>query len=217
MGKTFEKQREKQVGALKSLNPSNKKDELNQIEGMFPKNLMNDLIRDKLKEMVNLQHVIKTDELHYKPKRRKFYNFNKYSLPIVFLRDIHEGHLLLKDSDDEESNFAAKMKNLDKDKNTKVKEKNFFFQKKSKKTTEKKFFKNNLGLLFSARKKFLNNIKSRLFRKKKLDKIPIRKPTLELATKLAKEPTKQKKSKLKLQQEFINEITTWKCKTQVAS
>ena len=51
---------------------------------MFPKNLMNDLIRDKLKEMVNLQHVIKTDELHYKPKRRKFYNFNKYSLPIVF-------------------------------------------------------------------------------------------------------------------------------------
>ena len=94
---------------------------------MFPKNLMNDLIRDKLKEMVNLQHVIKTDELDYKPKRRKFYNFNKYSLPIVFLRDIHEGHLLLKDSDDEESNFTAKMKNLDKDKNTKVKEKSFFF------------------------------------------------------------------------------------------
>ena len=201
LGKTFEKQREKQVGALKSLKLSNKKDELKQIEGMCPKNLMNDLIRDKLKEIVNLQYVIKTDELHYKSKRRKFYNFNKYSLPIVFLGDIHEGHLLLKDSNDEESNFAAKIKNLD----------------KGKKQLKKNFFKNNLGLLFSARKKFLNNIKSRLFRIKNLDKIPTHKPRPELATKLAKEPTKQKKSKLKLQQEFINEILTWKRKTRVTS
>ena len=45
---------------------------------------MNDLIRAKLKEIVNLQNIIKTDELNYKLKRRKIYNFSKYSLPIVF-------------------------------------------------------------------------------------------------------------------------------------
>ena len=32
---------------------------------------MNDFIRDKLKEIVTLQDIIKMDELHYKSKRRK--------------------------------------------------------------------------------------------------------------------------------------------------
>ena len=53
LGKAFEKQTEKQVGALKSLGLSNKKDELKQIEGIFPQNLMNGFIRVKLKEIVN--------------------------------------------------------------------------------------------------------------------------------------------------------------------
>ena len=34
---------------------------------------------------------------------------------IVFLRDIYEGHLSLKDADDKQSNFATKLKNLDKE------------------------------------------------------------------------------------------------------
>ena len=63
---------------------SNKDDQLKQIEGIFLKNLMNDLICHKLKEIVNLQNVIKTDKLHYKSKRRKNYSFNEYCLPIVF-------------------------------------------------------------------------------------------------------------------------------------
>ena len=54
-GKVFEKQTEKQVGALKSLNPSNKKDELTQIERIFTQNLMNDFIHGKLKEIGNLK------------------------------------------------------------------------------------------------------------------------------------------------------------------
>ena len=45
---------------------------------------MNDLICDKLKEIVNLQDIIKTDKLHYKSKRRKVYNYGEYSLLIVF-------------------------------------------------------------------------------------------------------------------------------------
>ena len=69
---------------------------------------MNDLIRAKLKEIVNLQDIIKTDKLNYKSKRRKVYNFSEYFLPIVLLRDIHEVYLILKYADDEQSNFQLK-------------------------------------------------------------------------------------------------------------
>ena len=47
----------------KSLDPSNK---LKQIESKFPQNLMIDLIRVKLKEIVELQYIIKKDDLNYK-------------------------------------------------------------------------------------------------------------------------------------------------------
>ena len=77
---------------------------------------MNNLIRGKLKENVNLQDIIITDNLPYKSKSRKVFNFSEYSLPFLFLGDRHEGHLLLKDTDDEQSNFAAKIKNSDKGK-----------------------------------------------------------------------------------------------------
>ena len=45
---------------------------------------MNDSVCAKLNEIVNLQDIIKTDEPHYKSKRKKVYNFNEYYLPIVF-------------------------------------------------------------------------------------------------------------------------------------
>ena len=51
-------------------------------------------------------------------------------LPIVYVYFIHERYLSLKDADDEQSNFAAELKNLD----------------EGKKTIEKDFFKNNSGL-----------------------------------------------------------------------
>ena len=72
LGKVFEKQTEKQAGALKSLNLSNEKGELKQIEGIFSQNLMNDLICAKLKEIVSLQGIAKTDELNYKSKCKTF-------------------------------------------------------------------------------------------------------------------------------------------------
>ena len=96
-----------------------------------------------------------------------------------FSRDIHEGHLPLKEADEEQSNLG-----------------------KGQKEITKKFFLTNLELLFSARENVLNNLGSRLFPMKKLDKIPTREPTPEPAT----EPTKHKKSKLKLQREFMEEI-----------
>ena len=41
------------------------------------------MIPVKLKENVKLQDIIKND-LNYKPNLGKTYNFDKYSLPIVF-------------------------------------------------------------------------------------------------------------------------------------
>ena len=67
-------------------------------------------------------------------------------------------------------------------------------------------FLNNLEFLFSARENVLNNVKSRLFQIKHLDKISTCEPSPDLAT----EPTKNKKSTLKLQQEFMNENTAKK-------
>ena len=63
------------------------------------------------------------------------------------------------------------------------------------------------------REKDLNNFKSRLFKKKNLDKIPTRGLTKKVATEPtpepAAEPTRRiyyKNFKLKLQKEFVNEI-----------
>ena len=62
---------EKRIGALKPGNLSNQKDELKQIEGIFPQSLINDFVCIMLKEIVNLEGIIKTYDLNYKLKRRK--------------------------------------------------------------------------------------------------------------------------------------------------
>ena len=57
--------------------------------------MLNNLIINKLKEIIKLQDIVKTDELYYKSTCRKIYNFSEYSLPIFylfFLRDIDEGY-----------------------------------------------------------------------------------------------------------------------------
>ena len=71
LGKFFKKQTEEQVDDIKSLKPSNKKDKIKHIDGIFPRNLLNGLISDKLKEIVDLQDIIKTVNLSYKSKSRK--------------------------------------------------------------------------------------------------------------------------------------------------
>ena len=64
---------------------------------------MNDLIRAKLKEIFELQDIIKKDYLNYKLKRRKTYNFSKYLLPIAFLRDINKEHLSIEIADNKKN------------------------------------------------------------------------------------------------------------------
>ena len=55
---SLEKQTEKQIGAIKSLKPANRKDKFNKNGSIFKRNLMNDLIRDKLKEVISLKDII---------------------------------------------------------------------------------------------------------------------------------------------------------------
>ena len=62
LDEALENQTKKQVHVLKSLNLSNKKDELKQTGSIFPKYQLNDLITDKLNEIMQLQNNIKLDE-----------------------------------------------------------------------------------------------------------------------------------------------------------
>ena len=101
---------------------------------------MNDLIRAKLREIVELRDIIKKDVLNYKSKGGKTYNFSKNSL-------IHEENLSIEKADNKGSNFANKLKSFD----------------KGMKINEKRSFLNNLGLLFSAREKFLIVLKADYF------------------------------------------------------
>ena len=135
--KAFEKQTEKQVDAIKSLDSANR---LKQVGDIFPQKLMNDLIRAKLREIVELRDIIKKDVLNYKSKGGKTYNFSKNSL-------IHEENLSIEKADNKGSNFANKLKSFD----------------KGMKINEKRSFLNNLGLLFSAREKFLIVLKADYF------------------------------------------------------
>ena len=77
--KVFEKRTEKQVGAIKSLLPSNKKDELKEIEGIFPQNLMNDFACAKFKEIIKFQDIIK----------KIIYIINKILEKLIILLNIY--------------------------------------------------------------------------------------------------------------------------------
>ena len=68
----FKKQTEKQLCDLKSLDLPDKKNELKQTESTFPKNILNDLVSNKLKEIFELQNIIITDYPYYKSKRKTF-------------------------------------------------------------------------------------------------------------------------------------------------
>ena len=122
------------------------------------------------REIVNPQDIIEKDDLNYRSKRGKTYNFAKYLVPFVFLRDIHQGYFW---SDLKQSNFAIELKNFG----------------KGTKTPEKNSSLINLRLVFSAKEKVPNSFESKLFSIKNLDKIPARVLTPEKAAEAAVEPT----------------------------
>ena len=59
--KAFKEQIKEQLKAIKDLNISDKTNELKQIEGIISQNLLNDLNRDKLNKIIDLQGSIKLD------------------------------------------------------------------------------------------------------------------------------------------------------------
>lgn len=59
---------------------------------------MNDLIINKIEETKQLQNHIETNKLDYTIRN---YDFSKYSLLVVFSRDIHEGIWSIEDVDEE--------------------------------------------------------------------------------------------------------------------
>ena len=107
----------KQVGFIKSIDLFNKEDELKETEGISPQNMMNDLACANLKEIFNLQDIVKIDD---KSKGRKVHSFNEYYLSFVFKTHTWR-HLSLEDTYDEQSSFAAKKQNLVKGKKNKRK------------------------------------------------------------------------------------------------
>ena len=72
------------------------------------------MIKCKALEIIKLWNIIKWNDLDYKSAHAKIYNFSKYSLPTVFMREIHIRYLKLGTTDDEQSSFANELKNLDK-------------------------------------------------------------------------------------------------------
>ena len=107
MGKAFEEQTKEQVKAIKDLNISDKTNGLKEIENIFPKDVINDLIITKLKKIIELQNNIELDKPNYKNN-----NFNKVSLPTIFLRDIHTKDLSMKNADIEQSALFRALKNF---------------------------------------------------------------------------------------------------------
>ena len=109
---------------------------------------MNDLVIVKFKKIKQLQNNVRLDDLTKKTTTRgRYYNFSKYSLPIVFTRDIHKRNLSLQDADVEQSQLIHEWKDMG----------------KARISGQKR--------LLSAREKILNNFKNKMFPIKNLDNI----------------------------------------------
>ena len=67
---------------------------------------LNDQIVDKLKEITQLQNNLKLYDLEYTALIGKHCNLTRYSLAIVFLRDMHEENLSLEDTNEEQSHLV---------------------------------------------------------------------------------------------------------------
>ena len=73
---------------------------------------------------MQLQNIIKSNELNYETRSAKNYNFSKYSSSILFLRDIHDGNLTSINSKEEQSKLINQRRGIKK--GVKPVEKGFF-------------------------------------------------------------------------------------------
>ena len=99
--KTIEDQGEKQAKAFESLELFNK---IKQVKDLFPHNHLNDLMKDRLKEIIKLQSSFKTSNSNYLSKKQGR-NFINSSLPAMFLGDIDQISISINDPHEEQSIF----------------------------------------------------------------------------------------------------------------
>ena len=102
--KTIEDQGEKQAKALESLELFNKINKLKQVKDLFPHKHLNDLMKDRLKEIIKLQSSFKTSNSNYLSKKQGR-NFINSSLPAMFLGDIDQISISINDPHEEQSIF----------------------------------------------------------------------------------------------------------------
>ena len=95
------------------------------------------MIRDKPEKIVDLQDSIELDKLDHKN-----YNFNKISLPALFLRDIYRNNLSIERADNEQSDLFKMFGNLNKGR--KSSEKISFFKRREARDDVLNSFKSNL-------------------------------------------------------------------------
>ena len=81
--KTIEDQEMKQVEALKSLKPEEKKEEIKSIEEIFPEDTGTNEIKNEIYEIKKWEDKIKREDLKYKTKNYT-YDFQRYGTKIFW-------------------------------------------------------------------------------------------------------------------------------------
>ena len=99
LGKVFEKQMKtiedqgiKQVEALKSLKPEENKEYIKLIEGIFPKDMRTNAIKNEIDEIKKWEQKIKREDLKYKTKNYT-YDFQQYETIRSFGEIIYTGRI----------------------------------------------------------------------------------------------------------------------------
>ena len=101
--KTIKEQGKKQVGALEVLKPE-KNQELDIIEELFPKKIINNEFENELVEIKKQEKKIKGNNLIYRANKYK-YDFQQYETIRSFGESIHAGEITIDEAEEDQSNL----------------------------------------------------------------------------------------------------------------
>ena len=107
-GITIEDQGIKQVKDLKALKPQ---EELESIEGLFPKNMRTDKIKNKIYEIKKFEEKIKRKDLKYEAGKCK-YDFQNYETINSFDESIYAGKISIREAEMIQTNLLENMVKL---------------------------------------------------------------------------------------------------------
>ena len=101
--KTIKEQGEKQVRALEVLKPE-KNQELDIIEELFPKKIINNEFKNELDEIKKWEEKLKGNNLIYRVNKYK-YDFQQYETMRSFGESIHAGEITIDEAEEDQSNL----------------------------------------------------------------------------------------------------------------